>query len=376
MTYNEFIDNILSTRGRFACGEEYHERHHIVPKCMGGSNDEDNLIDLYAREHFMAHKLLAQENPNNKELIYAWHCMSVVKRYNVDRYELSPEEYEESRIAYSNMISQVMKERLSIPENNPFYNRRHSDEAKRIIGEKSKERLSNPENNPMFGKHQTDESKKKIGEKTKERLSNPENCPMYGKTHTEETRLKISESHIGKTISEEHKQKIREAWTDEKRERASEIRSGEHGVWFGKHFSEEHRAKISKALSGENNPMYGRCGELNPMFGVQRFGKDNPFYGKHHTEETKVKISESKKGRPQSEESNKKRSESERGSNNPRARKVIRLIDFKVYDCLDYAAQDNNMHRDTIWKRCKKHNGFMYYDEFLTQQNNLESNIC
>ena len=72
MTYNEFIQNILDTRGRFACGERYHERHHIVPRCMEGSNNKSNLIDLYAREHFIAHKLLAEENPNNYKLQYAY----------------------------------------------------------------------------------------------------------------------------------------------------------------------------------------------------------------------------------------------------------------------------------------------------------------
>ena len=46
MTYNEFINNILNTRGRFACGNEYHETHHIIPKCMDGSNNDDNLIDF------------------------------------------------------------------------------------------------------------------------------------------------------------------------------------------------------------------------------------------------------------------------------------------------------------------------------------------
>lgn len=56
MTYIEFINNILDTRGRFSCGDEYHERHHITPRCMGGTDDNDNLIDLFAREHFEAHK--------------------------------------------------------------------------------------------------------------------------------------------------------------------------------------------------------------------------------------------------------------------------------------------------------------------------------
>ena len=49
VTYEEFINNIIQTRDRFACGDEYHERHHIIPKCIGGTDDKDNLIDLFAR---------------------------------------------------------------------------------------------------------------------------------------------------------------------------------------------------------------------------------------------------------------------------------------------------------------------------------------
>ena len=67
-TYQNFIQNILNTRGRFSCGDEYHERHHIIPKCIGGDDNEDNLIDLFAKEHFEAHRLLALENPDNKQL--------------------------------------------------------------------------------------------------------------------------------------------------------------------------------------------------------------------------------------------------------------------------------------------------------------------
>ena len=93
MTYQDFIYNILQTRGRFACGDEYHERHHIKPKCLGGTNDEDNLIDLFAREHFEAHRLLALENPNTSELVYAWTCMAMLNNDNQKRYVVSSEEY-------------------------------------------------------------------------------------------------------------------------------------------------------------------------------------------------------------------------------------------------------------------------------------------
>lgn len=347
MTYEEFINDILKTRGRFSCGDEYHERHHITPRCLGGSDDEDNLINLYAKEHFIAHKLLARENPDSDSLIYAWGCMAFNKSNTQERYELTPEEYEEARIALSKTQSKIMKERLS-----------------------------NPENHPNYGKHLSEETKNKISEKAKERCKDKTKCPMFGKKLSLEQRKKISELHKGKPMSEECRQKLREAWTEERRQLARERNSGENGVWFGKHFSQEHRNKISQALSGENNPMYGKCGELNPMFDVHRYGEDNPFYGKHHTEETRKYLSDIKKGKTQSIESNIKRSESEKGDKNPRARKVIRLIDLKIYTCLDYAAQDNNMHRDTMWKRCKKHKDFMYYDEWITQQNDLEGNIC
>jgi hypothetical protein len=36
----------------------YTERHHIIPKSIGGTNDSENLVFLTAREHFICHKLL------------------------------------------------------------------------------------------------------------------------------------------------------------------------------------------------------------------------------------------------------------------------------------------------------------------------------
>lgn len=38
----------------------YVECHHIVPRAEGGSDENDNLVNLTAREHFIAHLLLAK----------------------------------------------------------------------------------------------------------------------------------------------------------------------------------------------------------------------------------------------------------------------------------------------------------------------------
>ena len=37
MTYNEFIQNIINTRGQWNIPANiYYEAHHIIPRCLGG----------------------------------------------------------------------------------------------------------------------------------------------------------------------------------------------------------------------------------------------------------------------------------------------------------------------------------------------------
>jgi hypothetical protein len=55
----------------------YYERHHIVPLCMGGTNEKSNLVLLTCREHFLAHWLLVKIYPNNFKLICAWNSFSM-----------------------------------------------------------------------------------------------------------------------------------------------------------------------------------------------------------------------------------------------------------------------------------------------------------
>lgn len=232
VTYNEFIQNILDTRGRFACGDEYHERHHIVPKCLGGTNDEDNLIDLFAREHFIAHKLLSQEHPDNNSLAYAYGCMAWEKNTYQDRYELTPEEYEEARIACIRAIGANSKKRFAKPENNPMYG----------IHRYGKD-------NPFYGKHHTEAAKQEMSKKAKERFANPENHPFYGRSHTEETKQKMRENH-------------------------ADFRGDKHPMYGRKH-TDEARKKMGanhKDMRGKNSPcsravaQYTISGELIGIF--------------------------------------------------------------------------------------------------------------
>ena len=64
--YNKLID-----RAKHRVLEGYSEKHHIVPKCMGGSDEQNNLVSLTPEEHYVAHQLLIKIFPNNSKLINA-----------------------------------------------------------------------------------------------------------------------------------------------------------------------------------------------------------------------------------------------------------------------------------------------------------------
>lgn len=232
-TYKQYIDEIIHSRGRFNCGEKYHERHHIKPQCLGGKNNEDNLVDLFADEHFIAHKLLALENPDVIGIVRTYSMMAFVKNNTThERYECTPEEYAEARVLISDTIKQL---------------------------------YANPQNHPCYGKHPSDDTRKKQSVAAKNRLKDPTKNPMYGKRGA-------ANPNYGRKVSDE--------------------------------FRENCRIRMLA-----NNPMRGATG-----------GK------------------------------------------NPRAKQVVRISDGKIYECGQYAAEDNNIPYSTFRERCRRGIGFYYND--------------
>jgi len=96
--YNQIID-----RAKDRKLEGYKENHHIIPKCMGGDNNKDNLAELTAKEHFICHRLLVEIYPNNKKLIFAlWGMCNQDK--DGKRYKVSSITYSQARIKFSESI--------------------------------------------------------------------------------------------------------------------------------------------------------------------------------------------------------------------------------------------------------------------------------
>jgi hypothetical protein len=70
MNYSKIYQNIID-RAKNRIPEGYVERHHIIPRCLGGSDAEDNLVALYPEEHFLCHILLLKIYPKQSGLILA-----------------------------------------------------------------------------------------------------------------------------------------------------------------------------------------------------------------------------------------------------------------------------------------------------------------
>lgn len=162
MTYKEFIDDIITKRGRFLYDDIYYERHHIIPKCCGGSNDIDNMIDLFADEHYKAHRLLALENPNNDKLQFAWWQMCHCKKDGRD-YEISAEDYAMAREAHARAISEQTTMLWANPDSRAkIQNSLTNTKTRQKMSESAKKRYNTPEGRAHIQEMWTVERKTKV----------------------------------------------------------------------------------------------------------------------------------------------------------------------------------------------------------------------
>lgn len=70
MNYKKIYDSLIE-RGFNRTIEKPYEIHHVIPKCLGGSDDPTNLVKLTLEEHYLAHQLLVKIYPNDHRIIRA-----------------------------------------------------------------------------------------------------------------------------------------------------------------------------------------------------------------------------------------------------------------------------------------------------------------
>jgi hypothetical protein len=92
--YTRWYYNIIQ-RAQTRTISGYTERHHIIPKSLGGSNSKSNLVVLTAREHFVCHWLLTKmvEGIFKQKMAYA--CKRMMHGGNKDqkRYKITSKVY-------------------------------------------------------------------------------------------------------------------------------------------------------------------------------------------------------------------------------------------------------------------------------------------
>lgn len=113
MNYQRIYNQIVE-RARNRALNCYSEKHHIIPKCIGGTDENTNLVKLTAREHFLCHWLLVRIYPENRKLIGAFWLMCNKRNGNQQRIIPSSRAYEEAKLLISNIgVLQSVREKIS-----------------------------------------------------------------------------------------------------------------------------------------------------------------------------------------------------------------------------------------------------------------------
>lgn len=194
-TYNKLI---AAARAQQIDG--YYETHHIVPKSEGGSDDTTNLVKLTARQHYIAHLLLAKIY-NDVKMYSALIYMRCGNKFVNRDFKFNSRLYEKMRKEFAKKFSEFIS-----GENHPNFGKH--------LSKKTRERISKANT----GKRRSQEQKKKISEATKKAL-------------TPEVIAKFSASLKGRKV-----------WN-----------KGLYGYSTAKkgtHLSDDTKAKISKSITG------------------------------------------------------------------------------------------------------------------------------
>jgi hypothetical protein len=190
--YTRWYNNITE-QAKVRTIDGYTEKHHIIPRSLGGSNDADNIVRLTAREHFVCHWLLTKMHLGEArgKMINALYLMQGKNKYQ-DRY-INSKVYEKLRQDYSQYISDLNKGRIQPLE----------EKARQIAAITGRKRA------PFSEEWRAKMSESKQGE----------NNNRYGVTVSKETKQKMREKALGRKQSEETIRKKIAATQGKKREK-------------------------------------------------------------------------------------------------------------------------------------------------------------
>lgn len=217
--YKNWYDSIIATATHRIL-TTYTEKHHIIPRSLGGNDDPDNLVNLTAREHFICHWLLTKIHIGEAKhkMLHALRMLRAEKigqtRYKT---KITARVYANLKEEYALLQSVKFK-----GSGNGFYGKYHTAESKAKISAANKGRIQSPSEKAKQINAITGKKRKPFSEEWKAKLSasgSGKNNSMYGKTHSDETKAKQRERAIGRKQSVETIAKKAEANRGKTREK-------------------------------------------------------------------------------------------------------------------------------------------------------------
>lgn len=210
----------------------YCELHHVFPKSIFGDNDY--VVKLTAREHYVAHALLekicitryGKNDVRSKKMIYAFFMMNNVTGNGQIRYKNS-RLFEASKIRFIEQVS---------GENSPFFGKKRTFSKEHL--ENLRSSFKRGEENPLYGKSRSEEIKQKLRKPKHKGHGAAVSASRKGIKFSDDHLKKLSEAHKGqipwnkgKTLTEDQRKKLSEAQKNKSRE----------------YITEEYRKKLSEA---------------------------------------------------------------------------------------------------------------------------------
>ena len=197
--------NQITTRGQTRVTDQRTESHHIIPKCLGGSDDAGNLTNVTLREHFICHWLLTKihQGKHRHQLLKALWMMKAEnqnqKRYNT---KITSRVYATLKEEYSVLQSQ----RVS-GENNPMWGKTQSEKAKALISQKNTGKKLTEEQIAKQIAAQTGRKRKPFNDEWRTNMAKNHKSkqPDFNGFLTEETKKKIGDKIRGRKQTDEEK---------------------------------------------------------------------------------------------------------------------------------------------------------------------------
>lgn len=202
--YEKWYYNIINkAKDREKDFNEYYEVHHILPKCMGGEDNEDNLVVLTYREHLIVHMLLCEIYPGNHKLIYA---SKIMLSHNKSSSRPKASTYLSTRTIARIKVSAInARKGQKMPEwFGPYIAQKNRE---RVVTEETKQKISNANKGLKRTEKQIEAIKKNSWKKGNIPWNKGKKMPEISKSKLSETRKRIMNDELRKKYSEAAKKR-------------------------------------------------------------------------------------------------------------------------------------------------------------------------